>query len=88
MSRCIAILFIRTCMLLSTAYLVNWILVKFKYSSTDIKSFFIALGFHLCASIGIFIRYKGTGFLEYLSESIIFIVIFITYIFTKKIYLK
>lgn len=88
MSKCITILFIRTCMLLSTAYLANYILVKFKYSNADIKAFFIALGFHLCASIGIFINSKDIGFLEHFSESIIFIVIFITYICTKKIYLK
>ena len=88
MGKCITILLIRTCMLLSTAYLANYILVKFKYSNAYIRAFFIALGIHLCASIGIFINSKDMSFIEHLSESIIFILIFITYICTKKIYLK
>lgn len=88
MSVYINILFIRTCMLLSIAYLAYYILIKFKYSNSDIKAFFITLGLHLCASISIFIKSKNTGFFEHFSESIIFIAIFITYVCTKKMYLK
>lgn len=86
----INILIIRTLLLLGMIYLFNYILNKISKNpkNTDIKAFLITMLFQIFASIGVSINSQNTTFIEHFIESIMFIFIFLTYIFTKKYYLK